>query len=341
MDLVWLKEISSSRLYQNKPLSIPFSKNFHSFQNKIFYYNPSGEIQHSISFGEDMQISAGQLGYTTYQKIGKQIQFHNNKGQMLWKLSSFSYPLCSPSGKRILLLSTDASSISLYDFEKNCLLPEKFIDTLILDMDFCPTTHSVVLGTSSGKIICFNQEGEQLFLSQSTPSQYNYIKTVSYAEDGTYIATLANLAPERLSLFYPTGKRVWEISTGLSRRKSTSIYIDTKNSLLLDQNSQSIAVRNLKNGTILYNLDFRTSGVEKIRSTKIHSQKELILICLNTETTNQVYAYLLTKQGTFLWQKIYTDPHVLHAEISKDRKYFQIQLSQGAYCYRIQGGDSF
>ena len=335
-DLVWAVDVGERDSHTDiLPLknSPKFQENFYYFKKNILYLNQNGDIIHRVKLDNDDLASVGKKNYVTYQKVGDAITLFNTQGNMLWRYNTFSYPFLSPSGNRILLLSTDNSSISILDRERSVLLSQKFLSSMILDFVFCEFNDSLAIGTIEGRLIVYDYRGKGILDTEITGSKFNYVKSVAISEKGEYFACLAGLFPEYLVLFDTKGKVLWKRETEKARRKKTYIYINKENHQLLEQGERSILVRHLKSGDIRFAIPLDILGVKEIVFLKAAFRKDQILVLVNTDENPLVL--LFSTQGEILWKKEFYDRYLLKAEFNQAGDSFLIKSNEKIYCYRI------
>jgi len=337
IDILWYKDVYG-QLPSDKDTRITefpqFRNKYYYFGNNIFYFDDRGDITHRVKLESGILASMSKLRYVLYQKVGKQISLYSRSGYKLWVMDTYAYPFLSETGNRFLLLSTDNTSISLYDQNKNNIIPKRFISSMILDFTFCHFNDNLLIGTSEGVIHYYSYNGERIAKTQIKGSKYNYIKSVSISYHGKYLACLSGLYPEMLSVFNHDGKLLWQKPMDINRRRRVSIYLDEINQLSFVQGSSGIIVSSLKNGRNLFELNLSYFNFDKIFYVKYHSSKNYILCLVTTNDDN--IALFINKKGDILWKKIFTDRYFLYGELSKEHPYvFLIQTSQAIYCYAL------
>ena len=333
--LVWYRNTKAPHSWKSDSIkkAPAFDNRKYNFQRELFYYDRKGEVEHRLILKPEEQVSASIKNYITYQKMGNQLSMWDWRGYPLWNITSFGYPFLSPLGNRFVLLSTDNTSISLYDSERNLILPKTFLDTMITDFQFCPFNDNLWVGTSSGLLLLIDYQGRFLFEKNIQASRYNYVKSVFIAADGSYYGALVGLYPEWLILYDKNGRELWRRDTKRDRRRRFSIFIDHLGKQVLEQDVDSIICRSLKTGAIRYELSTKSLGCRNIQYLKASFVKNKTMVAVTDEEKNWVL--LLTKDGEVLWKHSYTESYLLHVEIHSSEEYILIHSSTHIYCYKI------
>ena len=249
-DLVWAKNIQGQNTGSDhlSESSLPeFQLRSYHFKNDVLFYNKTGEMVHRVKLDSQTIATVSKKNYITYQKAGDHVTLFNQYGHALWRLDTFSYPILSSSGNRVLFMSTDCTSIKIYDDERNEIFPQQFLSSMILDTAFCPFNDNLAVGTSEGNFLLIDHQGQKLRNVHIGGSRHTYIKSVAVSKEGKYYACIAGLYPEYLVLFDQEGKELWRRVTGQARRRKTSIYIDSQGKQILEQTETSVLIRSLKN----------------------------------------------------------------------------------------------
>ena len=250
--IIWYKNFATEEEYLDKQYEdqLYIERYYHFSGNEITYFDKKQQIKSQYKLKKDEFIVESRLGYITYEKLGHRIRFFDSYGTNKWNLQTASYPLLSKNGDRVLLLSTDTSTFSLYDFNMNPLITNKTITPLITDYAFCNFDNSLTLSTIDAEIFNIDFRGNITFQKKLSDSQYNYIKGVAISSKKNYTACIAGLYPEYLYLLDQNGEVLWKKETKLNRRKKSNLFIDHFNELVFDLQINKIVIYTLKTGEI-------------------------------------------------------------------------------------------
>ena len=273
--IIWhkdFKKTKNSNEYFNEYFKEDFSlENYYHFSGKkITYFDKNRKIQSQYKLKEDEFLVDSKLGYITYQKIGETIHFFDYYRVNKWNLKTASYPLLSANGNRILLVSTDVSTFSLYDRNMNPIITNKTLAPLITDFAFCDYDNSLTLSTINAQVINIDFQGNIRFQKSLVDSEYNYIKSILVSPKGSKIICLGGLYPEYLYLLNTEGKVIWKTKTSCDRRKKNEMFIDDQNNLLFDLQKEKIMLYTLNTGKVLTTLDSEKIDFQITPKVKIH-----------------------------------------------------------------------
>lgn len=311
-----------------------FSTRHYFFKNRLFYYDRSGEALHVLKLDPGNYVSASYKNYVVYQKVGKEINVYGSDGAKLWSMDTFSYPILSPSGNRLFLLSTDCSMISIWDQNRNPLLTNTFMGTMVTDYAWCTFNDDLIIGTIEGEVSVFDYKGKPQFRETIKGSKYNYIKSVATSKSGQMFATLSGLYPEILTCFSRKGNVLWKEKTDYSRRHRVSLFIDEDNKILVEQLPAGVQVRDLENGNILYSFAFNVFQLKRVDYLIYQSVPGYFLVLVTGDNGN--YGFFSDVQGRIIWKKDFVEPYFVGGEIHPDRKSILIQTSGNMYAYQLR-----
>ncbi len=107
--------------------------------NILWRLTPRGKVDGKTVIDKDIFAFSGDGSYyITYQKVGKEIQFYNDKGSRFWKLKSREYPYLSRNGQLIFLLNGDHSRIRMLNHNGNIENAPSFTGRLCTVIAFSP-----------------------------------------------------------------------------------------------------------------------------------------------------------------------------------------------------------
>ena len=267
--------------YKSKA-NIEFGSFFYHGTN-AFYFNQDGKITGRISINPDTYVSMRANAYLVYSKVGQQIELFHNLPQpkKIWGFDALSYGYLSPSSTRILLITTDNSSISLLNEDSHVILSNQFLSTMITDFDFCDFDDAMVFSTIEGDVIKINYQGNKIFHyslikdkenNRKLSIRYPVAKTVAISTRGRYIVSAVGLYQEYIMLFGREGKILWQVSNTENHLTKISFEIDEENKILLQQNHNALIIRRLGNGTIIHRFVYDgTNFYHAKKKSKNHS----------------------------------------------------------------------
>lgn len=336
VSLNWYRNVNNPIDNLKHHHSVDFKRNFYVYKNTFFYYNQNGETLHYLKIPPNISATPSNNSYFLRHKVGEQITFYKNNGEILWRLDTFSIPILSPSGKFFALLSTDQSAVSYYNRERAPLLKESFAGSLVLDYAFVPFNDQFYFGTEDGSIKGINNQGKMTFEKTLSSSRYNYIKGLSTSEDGQFISAVHGLEPEYISLFSKEGDELWSKPTDAENIRRVDVYIDPINDLVVEKQSKEIVFRRLSNGNVKHQLTLSSligeneAKNESIKYMKASFQKNMILLGLRSN--RQGIILLLDKNFKILWKKELQDQFPLYVEVNPNNDIL-IQTSDFIYVY--------
>ena len=103
------------------------------------------------------------LGYLSYKKLGRDINFISTRGEVLWNKKYSSYPISDYYGKLILLLSGDSSNIEIITSNGFSLDKDQLHGVYLSDYGFATRVSVVLLVFSSGETYLIEETGKTVF----------------------------------------------------------------------------------------------------------------------------------------------------------------------------------
>ena len=281
------------------------------------------------------KAAASGKNYLTFNSTLNKLTLFKLNGDPLWSLETSAYPILSPSGNHIALVHPEGMSFSIYNIDRNQVLPRTHLGSMITDLGFCRFNDYFVTGTMGGEVRLITYQGEDVFRWAFTSSRYNYVKAITPSLDGLHYLVLTGLYPEHLVLIRNDGKKLWEQKTVTQRRQHVSLAVDSINNQILEPGPGDIYVRSLQTGNISYVLDLKNLGIFNIRYIVTDSIEGMTLIGINGENIN--CALLLQEKGRIFWKQQYPDHHLLYVGFSQDAANFMIHSSENIFVYHING----
>ena len=340
---VWYQDFQgNSRLKKNLSIDKLFDYNSRNFstEKSVAYLNEQGEVIHHLKVDNQKLISSGTLNYIIFNKVGENISLFNYQGIKSWSLPTYTYPVISPRGNRILLISTNNASISIYDQNRNQIVPETFLESLLTDFAFCKYSEDIVLGTIKGKIFYYNYSGQLIMSHQiKDTGKYSFIKSIEVSYFGAYVAVLSGLYPETLTLLNRNGKVIWKQTTNKNRNRKNYMFIDEKNGFLFETTDDYLKILKLQTGELYQKLSIKNLETGNLLFSKFDSEQGILLVGINQEWKKTVLA-ISTKDFSVKWQKDFSDTLITKVEINlqeeKNQYFFVIHTQKAVYSYLLE-----
>jgi len=332
-NFLWYIDVSrNSRSFRDFDVKIipEFRINHYFFSNRLFYYDQTGDLLHQMNFDSSMLVSASASSYLAYQKVGEKIFLHDKNGNPVWEYPTHSYPLISPSGSIIALLSTDNTMLQIIDKNRNTILAGEALTMLLTDFAWCKFNESLCLGTLDGLLYYYDFNGRLLYKAKAPASRIPFVKSVAVSAEGNFTGSIAGIGPEYLCVYDKKGALKWKTKTRLERRNPVSLFIDEYNGLVAEQTPLGVRLYSLENGRQLYTIDIDDFLYEKIFYFKADSVHGKILLCFSTSSGS--FAMLVNNRGRLIWKQRFRDTYMLQCEIEPKYESFQIQGSSCIYC---------
>ncbi|HBS05697.1 MAG TPA: hypothetical protein DEA96_12075, partial [Leptospiraceae bacterium] len=162
-------------------------------EGKRRIYN-SGRILDLPGAADDRKIyvpHAGQ-GYFLFQRMGKEIEHRSSSGELFWQRESSAYPVSSPDGDILLLITGDSNRVDVMD--RNGILVEgsTLSGSLLVDYSFSSPAHSeqgasAVILFSDGRYFVLGKAGKLLCKGLVTEKPM-FARSVAISADGKTLA---------------------------------------------------------------------------------------------------------------------------------------------------------
>lgn len=230
-------------------------------------------------------------------------------------------------------MSSDNNAITVYDYNRNLILPQSYLGSLVTDYSICNHNDNIAFGSIEGDLHFFNQNFQLLFKTSYNESRYNYIKSVSCSASGEYVVALAGLYPEKKLVYDKNGQLLWSTVTELDRRTPTDIYVDDINQLIFDREPNGLKVVSLANGELIKNFAFTTAQLP-VTKTVVASTVGWIVVGMNgTDNTLMI----LNQDLTPIWTTQYGNEELHYAEIATadNNLMLQVHTTSAIYNYQI------
>ncbi|MFC1503806.1 hypothetical protein ACFL6D_00150 [Spirochaetota bacterium] len=333
---LWYIDVKkNARSFKDLDFSIHpnFELNYHYYKNRLFYFNETGDLLHQLILEKNTLVSPTSSYYVIYNKIGDKVHLYRKNGVKIWELETHSYPNISYKGTLIAILSTDNTTVTLYDNNRNIIFEKSAISTLITDYKFCIFDESFCVGTMEGFIFYINYTGKISFKIKTPESKINFVKSVAIGNKGNYVAALSGLYPEYISVYNKKGILMWKKKTFLDRRKTVSIFVDEVNRRVYEQTMLGIRAYRLRDGKLLFNINIDDFPFEKISYIKADYIKGKVLFAFTMPS--DTFSILINRKGHIIWKKRLIDRYIINCEIEEQYGAFLIAGTSFVYCMYI------
>lgn len=135
-------------------------------------------------------VPHGGKGYFVFQRMGKEIQHRSPSGELYWKRESSAYPVSSPDGSIVLLITGDSNRVDVMDRNGIVLKESELNGSLLVDYSF---SHSVASGAraavlfSDGRYYILGENGK-LLLSSRISEKPVFARSLALSENGNALA---------------------------------------------------------------------------------------------------------------------------------------------------------
>jgi len=124
-------------------------------------------------------------GYIEYQKIGDEVNFFSERGELFWKKPINSYPRSGYFGTPVLYLAGDNNTVFLLDISGNPLGLGELNGRFLTDYDFDQTGKGAVVLFSGGELYRVDEKGNLIYSKDLSEERTNsFFKSVSLAPNG-------------------------------------------------------------------------------------------------------------------------------------------------------------
>lgn len=174
-------------------------------------------------------------GYFIFGRVGKELAFYSEQGELLWKKPFPAYPITDPAGKSVYLLTGDGNRVDVLDPSGNLIGAKHISGNFLSDFKFASRAPISIFLFGSGGVFGLNQQGEIAFqYDDKTPRFY---KTAAISEDGKVVA-LHNLRGDQdtlLVLRFDGGKakELYEMELGSVYPFSITLVVHSSGSVLV------------------------------------------------------------------------------------------------------------
>lgn len=332
----WVHNLEKNQLLRNISIeNQPIFKRHYFFNKKnLIYYNSQGEALHKIHIDSQTLIFPDNDLYLVSPRLGNKVDLFNNRGEKQWSLNTYAIPNITSFRKNIFFISSDHNTLSVYDYNRNQILPPTYLGSLITDYDVCDNNDAILIGTIEGDLYLFDFQMKQVFKKKFQDSQYNYLKSVTCSSSGEKILALDGLYPEWLTLFDNNGEILWRYKTEYDRRTKTDIFIDEDNGLILDIEKRAINIFNIKEGEKVGSIQL-TPEIRETMRVVFDSHPGWLLLGINGKRANKVL--LLNREFKTVWENNITGEYLTYVELlqSENKMFFIFHTVSSIYSYQF------
>ncbi len=190
-----------------------------------------------VPFEEPFKLDYALLsqGYLEYQKIGDEVNFYSDSGELFWKKPINSYPRSGYFGTPVLYLSGDNNTVFVLDNSGNVSGLGELNGRFLTDYDFAQNGKGAVVLFSGGEIYRIDEKGNKIFSADlSSDKNESFFKSVSLSPNGSF--TLVHFSSKKkdyLMILDEKGEATdeWELSQFYPHKIYLSIG-NRKNSVL-------------------------------------------------------------------------------------------------------------
>ncbi|MDF3819247.1 hypothetical protein P3G55_05020 [Leptospira sp. 96542] len=128
-------------------------------------------------------------GYLEYEKIGDEVNYYSERGELFWKKPINSYPRSGLFASPILYLSGDNNTVFLMDESGNGVGKGEINGRFLTDYQFDPNNKGAVILFSGGEIYRLDEKGNELyFLDLSKDIKNSFFKSLAMSPNGKLVS---------------------------------------------------------------------------------------------------------------------------------------------------------
>lgn len=177
-------------------------------------------------------------GFLEYEKIGDNVHFYSERGELFWTKPINSYPRSGYFSSPVLYLSGDNNTVFLLDTSGNFVGKSELNGRFLTDYTFLSKVGGALVLFSGGEFYRVDEKGNvvlELNLSDESKSERIFYKSISVSPDGKYFAVHHSIEEkDYIRIFDEKGKEQEQIN--LSKMYPHKIYflITNEGNLLLN-----------------------------------------------------------------------------------------------------------
>lgn len=174
-------------------------------------------------------------GYFIFGRIGKELSFFSEHGELLWKKPFPAYPVTDPSGKSVFLLTGDGNRVDVLDASGNLIGVKHLSGNFLSDFKFASRAPISIFLFGSGGVFAISQTGEIAY--QYDDSKPRFFKSAAVSEDGKVVA-LHSLRDDQDTILVLRAdgskvKKLYEIALGSVYPFSIALAVHSSGSVLM------------------------------------------------------------------------------------------------------------
>ncbi len=120
-------------------------------------------------------------GYFVFQRVGSEISFMSAQGELLWKKPFPAYPVTTPTGSPVFLMTGDANRVDVLDASGNLKGVKHIAGNFLTDYRFSPSGETCFV-FGSGQLIVIDAKGDIAFRYDSPDGAF--FKSCALSPDG-------------------------------------------------------------------------------------------------------------------------------------------------------------
>lgn len=159
------------------------------------YVTPEGAIKYLDTAQFNVAMSGAR--FINYSSVSKNLVVKDNSGRITMTVASRGYPIFMAG--RFFTIDTDRMAISELDNQGNVLWSRDF-GSLITSIEANST--NTVVGLLSGSVVVLDKRGDVTYSYSPGGSRIAAIYGCAISSDGTYIAVVSGLEPQRFVLLH-------------------------------------------------------------------------------------------------------------------------------------------
>ncbi len=148
------------------------------------------------------QTALSSAGYINYTRVGTDWIMRDPLGERLLAFSGTGYPLLSPDGRRVLLVSPDLTGLTEVDANGDTVWSRDFpaiMTCASLQGDY------LLVGLLNGSLQLLGRRGTPLYQGHSPASRIPAIYGCTVAHDGSFVALVSGIEPQVLTVLEKSG----------------------------------------------------------------------------------------------------------------------------------------
>jgi predicted RecA/RadA family phage recombinase len=219
----WHADPASPQMTSPDPASTSGTDIVCGYNDRIVSFSPNGAITSTvIPSGETpftdkpekkapspvlFSLSGNGAFYTSYKKLGSEIEFFNLAGDRFWKIRSQEYPYLSYSGKLVLLLVADLSKIEILNNNGMKTGVGALTGRMCTVIAFSQKSDAAAAGFFDGTFYVLSERGDLLYKG-NVPAE-SIVKSIAISDNAAFCA-----------VHYGDGNRDGIMTVNIAKKKS-------------------------------------------------------------------------------------------------------------------------